>query len=69
MPAFPLDDDFIRCLAHTTHKCDWCPRRDSCARNLTIRHDSPSCPAQVRPRLCTSDNYEMFIAVESDNHA
>lgn len=62
----PLPTDYARCLAHTAHKNEWCPRRDTCARHLTIRHDKLDGSLHVKERLCVSSEFEQFAPVEPD---
>jgi len=64
MSNLPLPADYVRCLAHTHQRNEWCARRETCARQLTIRHDRQSRPVSVHERLCVSNEYEMFVCVE-----
>jgi hypothetical protein len=64
MSTLPLPDDYVRCLAHTHRRNEWCPHSETCARQLTIRHDRQSQPVSVHERLCVSNEFEMFVAVE-----
>lgn len=64
MSNLPLPADYVRCLAHTPNHNEWCTRRETCARQLTIRHDRQSQPVSVHERLCVSNEFEMFVAVE-----
>ena len=59
----PLPADYIRCLAHTANKNEWCPRRDTCARNITIRHDKFDGSLRVKERLCVGIEFGSFVDV------
>ena len=64
MSNLPLPADQTRCLAHTHQRGEWCQRRETCARQLTIRHDRYFQPVTVHERLCISNEFEMFVAVD-----
>ena len=64
MSNLPLPADYVRCLAHTHMKNEWCPRRETCARQITIRHDRLGPPLYVKERLCVSNEFESFVALE-----
>lgn len=69
MTSIPLPADYTRCLAHTAHKNEWCPRRETCARHLTIRHDKFDGSLHVKERLCVSSEFEQFVAVDAGDAA
>lgn len=64
MSNLPLPADYVRCLAHTHQRNEWCPRRETCARQITIRHDRFGPPLYVKERLCVSSEFESFVAIE-----
>lgn len=64
MSNLPLPADYVRCLAHTHKRNEWCPRRETCARTITIRHDRFGGSPHVKERLCVSNEFEQFIAIE-----
>lgn len=60
----PLNASYIRCLAHTAQKNEWCPRRETCARNITLRHDRFDGSLIVKARICVSDEFESFVGLD-----
>lgn len=64
MSNLPLPADYVRCLAHTHQRNEWCPRRETCARQLTIRVDRFDGSLHIKERLCVSNEFEQFVAVE-----
>lgn len=64
MINIPLPADYTRCLAHTAHKNEWCPRRETCARHLTIRHDKFDGSLHIKERLCVSSEFEQFVQAD-----
>lgn len=64
MSNLPLPADYARCLAHTARRNEWCPHRETCARQITIRHDRFGPPLSVEEQLCVSSEFESFIAID-----
>ena len=64
MSNLPLPADYVRCLAHTARRNEWCPRRETCARQITIRHDRFDGSLIVKERLCVSSEFESFVAID-----
>lgn len=63
MSNLPLPADYVRCLAHTAHKNEWCPHRETCARNITIRHDRFDGSLRVKDRLCVGNEFGSFVDI------
>ena len=64
MSTMPLDASYTRCLAHTHQRNEWCPRRETCARQISIRHDNDYTNLHIKERLCVSNELESFVSLE-----
>jgi len=64
MITLPLPNDMARCLAHGERVGDWCHKRDTCARNLTIREDGHDVTEPPHYRACSSDIMASYIPIE-----
>ena len=64
MITLPLPNNMARCLAHGEFVGDWCHKRDTCARNLTIREDEHDAMYSAMYRACTSDIMAAYIPIE-----
>lgn len=64
--TLPLPADVSRCLGHNGRLGNTCPKRDECARHLTISHRKEPWTEVKAPyyRMCSDDNYLSFLGCE-----
>lgn len=64
MITLPLPNDMTRCLAHGDYVDEWCHKRDTCARHLTIREDSMNVYGFLQYRACSNEVMASYIPIE-----
>lgn len=61
----PIPADVTRCLAHGSKVGEWCQHNETCARHITIRHDSAETnkTSDVRYTVCSDERYMLYMPI------